>query len=258
MKFTCVIIDDEEAARKGLESIVSEMHDLELIGTCANGVEAIDRILADRPDLIFLDVQMPGINGFEVLASLPRPWPAVIFITAHDQFALRAFEVNAVDYLLKPFSDERIAEAVNRAKQSISNKKGNSLHNLVSQTRASLRGPSSVVETGSSGGRLVIKADGSIHLLDTEDLIYVEAFDYYVKIHVRDRFFLLRETMKKMEQRLPETVFVRIHKSFIVNISYIKALHRLENNEYEAELINANRLKVSRTFKAQVMQRLGV
>lgn len=260
MTLTCLIIDDELTARRGMAAMLEEFPELKLLGSCANGIEAIDQVRALRPDLIFLDVQMPGISGFEVLASLPKPWPQVIFTTAHDQFALKAFEVNAVDYLLKPFSDERFAEAVERAKKQMALRRAENagVQSLVEHTQASLKGPSALVSEEAGKSRLVIKADGSIHLLDTGGISHVEAFDYYVKIHVEGRFFLLRETMKKMEEQLPGESFVRIHKSFIVNLGYVKALHPLHNHEYEVELKNGVRLKVSRNLKAGLMDRLGL
>jgi two-component system, LytTR family, response regulator len=259
MKIKCLVIDDEETARRGLAVLLEEYEDVELVGRCANGVEAIDQIRALRPHLIFLDVQMPGINGFEVLASLPKPWPQVIFTTAHDQFALKAFEVSAVDYLLKPFSDERFDQALQRAKAKIRAQEleHGAIQGLVDQTKASLKGTSSLVQGDNSQERLVIRVDGSVHLLELHDIRYVEAFDYYVKIHVADRFFLLRETMKKMEERLPENSFARIHKSFIINLAHAKAMHRQENNEYEIELADGTHLKVSRNFKAHLLERLG-
>jgi two-component system, LytTR family, response regulator len=260
MKIKCLVIDDEETARRGLAVLLEDYQEVELIGLCVNGVEAIDQIRALKPDLIFLDVQMPGVNGFEVLASLPKPWPQVVFITAHDQFALKAFEVNAVDYLLKPFSDERFDQALQRAKTKLKAQEleNGAVKNLIDQTKASLKGTSSLIQNDVDQQRLVIKVDGSIHLLELPDIRYVEAFDYYVKIHVADRFFLLRETMKKMEERLPGSSFTRIHKSYIVNHAFVKALHRQENNEYEIELADSSQLKVSRNFRAQLLERLGV
>lgn len=259
MKISCIIVDDEETARRGLTSLVEEVDELDLIATCANGIEAIDAAQAHRPQIIFLDVQMPGINGFEVLASLKKPWPQIIFTTAHDEYAIRAFDINAVDYLLKPFSDERFAEAVRRAQKRIHDAlpAKTAAENLVEHTRSSLQGNSSLIDGDARNtSRLVIKSEGSIHLLNFSDIRYIEAFDYYIKIHVANRFFLLRETMKAMEERLPGDLFVRIHKSYIVNLSHLKALHKQEYNEYEAELNDAVILKVSRNFKAALLDKL--
>lgn len=260
MTVTCLIIDDELTARRGMQALLEDFPELRLLGTCSNGVEAIDDIRSLKPDLIFLDVQMPGISGFEVLASLPKPWPQVVFTTAHDQFALKAFEVAAVDYLLKPFSDERFAEAVERAKKQLALRRGSDagVQSLLGQTQASLRGTSAIVDRKDERHRLVIRSEGSIHLLDHADVSHVEAYDYYVKVHVKDRFFLLRETMKKMEERLPGELFVRIHKSFIVNLSFVKAAHLRDSHEYEVELQTGAVLKVSRNFKAGLMERLGI
>ena len=258
-KFSCIIVDDEETARRGLTRLVEETEELDLIATCANGIEAIDAVQAHRPQIVFLDVQMPGISGFEVLASLKKPWPQVIFTTAHDEYAIKAFDINAVDYLLKPFSDERFAEAVRRAQKRIHDAlpAKTAVENLVKHARSSLQGNSSLIDGGATNtSRLVIKSEGSIHLLNFSDIRYIEAFDYYVKIHVANRFFLLRETMKSMEERLMSDLFVRIHKSYIVNLSHLKALHKQGNNEYEAELNDHIILKVSRNFKAALMDKL--
>lgn len=256
MSYSCLIIDDEETARRGLAALLAGDPDFKLIGTCKNGMEAIDQIRSFRPDLILLDVQMPGVNGFEVLASIPKPWPQVIFITAHDQFALKAFEVNAVDYLLKPFSDERFTEALDRAKANLKKQAGTpGIHELIRQTKSSLRGSATFAHNDDTSGRLVIRADGSIHLLQPADILFIEAYDYYIKVHVRDRFFLIRETMKGMESRLPEQ-FLRIHKSYIVNLHQVRRIARADG-EYEVELNSGTLLKVSRSYKNELIERIG-
>ncbi|MFY0601374.1 MAG: response regulator transcription factor [Cyclobacteriaceae bacterium] len=255
MRLTCIIVDDEVSARLGMKAMLEDFPDLELIGSCANGVDAIDQITSLKPDLIFLDVQMPDINGFEVLSSLQKPWPEVIFATAYDQFALGAFEVNAVDYLLKPFSDERFAEAIARAKEKIKSNSSDKLDKLIKQAKAKGSGSSLIDEK--SQERLVIKVDGSVHMINFGDIHYIEAFDYYVKIHVGNRFFLIRETMKKMEGKLPSSSFIRTHKSYITNLSHLVALHKLSNSEYALELKDGTRLKVSRSSRTKLMERLG-
>jgi len=257
-KITCIIVDDEETARRGLAALVSELGDIDLIGVCSNGVEAVDSIQALRPQLVFLDVQMPEISGFEVLSSLKKPWPQVIFTTAHDQFAIKAFDINAVDYLLKPFSDERFEEAVRRAKRKIEeSKESAAVRDLIKNGGGHLREGSSLVpESLNQKNRLVIKSDGSIHLIDFFSVRYIEAFDYYIKIHVESRFYLLRESMKAIAEKLPAESFVRIHKSFIVNMACVTSLHKLDNSEYEVELKGGEKLKVSRNFKSELMTRL--
>ncbi|MEQ8469732.1 MAG: LytTR family DNA-binding domain-containing protein [Marinoscillum sp.] len=255
MTITCLIIDDEKAAREGLTLLLNDFPEIRIIGHCKNGVEAIDQIQALKPDLILLDIQMPLVNGFEVLASIPKPHPKIIFITAYDEFALKAFEVNAIDYLLKPFSDERFAEAINRAKELIETNKEQHMNDLVQQTRSSLKQPNTLAETNDN--RLVIKSDGSIHLVKCEEIIYVEAFDYYVKIHVNNRFYLLRETMKNMESKLPRSSFCRIHKSSIVNLQMVSSLEKQESGDYTVLLKSGNELKVSRSYRASLRSRLG-
>lgn len=253
---TCLIVDDEQTAREGLAALLKNFPDIHLLGTCKNGVEAIDRIKAQKIDLILLDVQMPGINGFEVLANLPKPWPQVIFITAHDAYALKAFEVNALDYLLKPFSDERFEEAINRVRKHVNHSDAQRLNALVTQTQASLKGHSSLHSDSHDAERLVIKINGNIHLIRLSEIQFVEAYDYYVKIHVKDRYFLIRETMKSMEKRLPGDRFLRIHKSYIASMEASNMLHHLGNGEYELELEQGNRLKVSRSSKNKLLELL--
>jgi two-component system LytT family response regulator len=202
---------------------------------------------------------MPGISGFEVLSSLKRPWPQVIFTTAHDQFAIKAFDINAVDYLLKPFSDERFEEAVRRAKRKIEESKESTIVRDLGQSGSThlKEGSSFAPESLHQKNRLVIKSDGSIHLIDFFSVRYIEAFDYYIKIHVESRFYLLRESMKAISEKLPQESFVRIHKSFIVNMAWVKTLHKLDNSEYEVELKGGEKLKVSRNFKTGLLEKLN-
>lgn len=254
MKIKCLIVDDELAAREGLKALCEEHEDLSVVGVCKNGIEAIDEIRALRPELVLLDVQMPGVDGFEVVASIPKPIPKIIFITAHDQFAIKAFEVNAVDYLLKPFSDERFEQAIHRALEQIRLNKTQNTQELLSSAR---KADTPDTLRASEGNRLVLKVDGSIHLIDKATISHVEAFDYYVKIHVSGRFFLIRETMKNMERSLTDDRFKRIHKSFIVNRLFVKTMHRIQPTEYELILNSTEHLKVSRSKINEVKDWLG-
>ena len=245
MKITCLIVDDEQSAREGLRALCEDYKEIEVIGICKNGIEAINEIQALKPDLVLLDIQMPKINGFEVLASIPEPRPEVIFITAHDEFAVKAFEVHAIDYLLKPFSDERFLQAVIRAITHIRTSHHSDINDLIQIHRNSPERSPDLRDSDEQ--RLVIKADGAIHMIQKKDICHVEAFDYYVKIHVSNRFYLIRETMKSLEDRLESGRFMRIHKSYIVNRSYIRSLKRLSNGEHVILLTTNQTLRVSRS-----------
>ncbi len=254
MNAKCLIVDDELTAREGLKMLCEENPLLKVVGVCKNGMEAIDEIRALKPDLVLLDVQMPGINGFEVVANIPEPKPKIIFITAHDQFAIKAFEINAIDYLLKPFSDERFEQAIDKAIELIKLNQSQNFERLIKSTDGSRQDLANLDSNDSE--RLVIKSDGSVHIIQKMEIRFIEAFDYYVKIHVRNRFYLIRETMKKMEAFLDDR-FMRIHKSFIVNRSHIKSMVKHSSTEYEVVLSSSEKLKVSRSKITQLKEWLG-
>lgn len=256
-----IIVDDEKEAREGVQRLLHEDVDVEVVAICKNGVEAIQEIQALHPDLVFLDIQMPMVNGLEVIQSLElSTLPAIIFVTAYDQYTLKAFEVHAIDYLLKPFTDERFFAALSFAKQHIQNKKWQEeqkkLERLIAKHQQHT-GPSSanaiIKENPGSekiiNNRLVVKADGKVHLLPFPNIIWIEAYDYYIKIHVHQKFFLVRESLKKMETYLPENVFLRIHKSSIVNIQHIREVATHSNGEQEVALTSGAQLKVSRNYR---------
>ncbi|MDN5204156.1 LytTR family DNA-binding domain-containing protein [Fulvivirgaceae bacterium BMA10] len=260
-KIRTIIVDDEKEAREGLNLLLEADHDIEIVTTCKNGLEAISAIDELKPDLIFLDIQMPGVNGFEVLNSISiTPLPAVVFVTAYDQYSLKAFEIHAIDYLLKPFTDERFFSALEFAKQHIRNRKlenvNDQLKNLLAHYKEEIKfdKESAVLNESASGNkifndRLIIKADGKIVFVPLGEIIWIEAYDYYIKIHVADRFYLVRDSMKKMENTLPSNQFIRIHKSSVINLDYITELVPHFNNEYIVKLSNGKALKVSRSYK---------
>ncbi|SDK85506.1 two-component system, LytT family, response regulator [Catalinimonas alkaloidigena] len=248
-KLRTILVDDEWEAREGLRALAEDDPDLEVVAVCRNGVEAIDAIHTHHPDLLLLDIQMPVVDGFEVLRSLQVPrLPAVIFVTAYDQYALKAFEVHAVDYLLKPFTDERFYAALTHAKQLIAARQPSGVEKLVQATAPSVK-ETLLADREEETRRMVIKADGRVHFVPLDDIIWIEAYDYYVKIHVARRFFLLRESMKRLDARLPDHQFVRIHKSSIVNVRFLQRLDPLANSEYEAVLTTGETLKVSRHYR---------
>ncbi len=250
MRIKCVIADDELPARQGLAALLGDFPDIDVVAICADGVAAIDAIREHKPDLVLLDVQMPHVDGFEVLASIETPRPQVIFITAFDEFALKAFEVNAVDYLLKPFNDERFAESIERVREKLGRVgEEDGVEGLIrSVSRRELRPVAPL-----SDDRLVLRVDGNVHLIPYAKVVYIEAYDYYVKVHSEGNFLLVRETMKNLEDLLPSTMFLRIHKSYIVNLQWVRALSK-RSNEHVLQLVTEEELRVSRSKLSTVRE----
>ncbi len=255
-RITTIIVDDELEAREGVVALLTKDQQINVVAVCANGIEAIQAIREYHPELLFLDIQMPQVNGFEVLNSTTKEYlPAIIFTTAYDEYTLQAFEVHAVDYLLKPFTDERFFAALNHAKQLLNQKNTatQSIPNLV-QSRVKSGQSSQLINTDSfASERLTIKVNGKIHFIPLEEIIWIEAYDYYVKIHVAERFFLLRDSLKKMEARLPFPPFVRVHKSSIINQKYLQEIAPQHNgNEYQLSLTSGQKLHSSRSYRDQI------
>jgi two-component system LytT family response regulator len=221
--------------------------EIEIIGECNSGLEAIDFIQSRPPDLLFLDIQMPGLNGFEALSRIePGLIPAIIFVTAFDQYALKAFEVHAIDYLLKPFTDQRFAEAVREAKARIELKEikeiSRSLLNLLGEQVASQtrENPKSFLT------RFMIKTGGRVIFIKASDVDWIAADDYFIKLHVRGRRHLLRMSMNELEEKLDPKMFLRIHRSTIVNFEAVRELQQTPNGEYLVVLKSGTELKLSR------------
>lgn len=251
-KITCLLVDDEHVALEGLKFMCSKYDGLEVVGSCRNGVEAIDGIRKLKPDLVLLDIQIPKVNGIEVLTSLDAPLPNVIFITAYDEFAIKAFELNAIDYLLKPFTDERFDQAIHRALEKIQAKTTVDFDPLI-KAHGSPSGQGPDIRHLDEQ-RLVIKVDGKVHFIPKSEIIYFEAYDYYVKIHAHDRFYLIRETMKHLEDQLISDQFMRTHKSYIVNRHYVSAMAKLSAGNYALELIKGHQAKISRSKLNEVKE----
>src|SRR5215831_1699347 len=226
--------------------------DAELVGECANGRDAIEAIRTLAPDLIFLDVQMPELGGFEVLESFGESeLPAIIFVTAYDQYALRAFEVHALDYLLKPFDRERFNVAWQRAKERVLENRINRRDQEIMALLNELKAGSKYIE------RLVIKAEGRVFFLDVDDIFYIEAEGNYVGVHNGQRAYLLRETIGGLESQLDPKKFLRIHRSAIVRIDKIKELQPWFHGEYHVVLENGKQLTLSRNYRANLQDAVG-
>jgi two-component system LytT family response regulator len=262
-----IIVDDEPAARNGVKLLLEDDSEIEIIALCKNGVEAIQEITENNPDLVLLDVQMPGIDGFDVLNNLPEDSiPFIVFITAHDQYAIKAFEYHAIDYLLKPFSDERFFDVINRVKSIIREK--NILQGIKKMDRFAAKileerkdnGDSLIIgsaeNSSASESRIIIREGGKVHFIPLMKILHVEAYDYYVKIHQSDHFILARIPLKTIEEKLPDNQFIRIHRSHIINLNFVKRLDKTEKGDPVVVLENDTILKVSGTYKLNLLKRL--
>ncbi len=230
-------MDDEPLARSNIAVLLRPDPEIEIVGECGSGVEALAKIRSAQPDLLFLDVQMPECDGFDVLEMLGGDQPrAIVFVTAHDQYALRAFEAGALDYLLKPFDNARFDRALDRAKQTIARNK----------------------DLPRKLERLAIKSVGQISFVRISEIDWIEAADYYACLHVGPRTHLLRRSMADLEQELDPAVFCRIHRSTIVNLARVQKIEIGEDGEYGVRLDQGKTLRMSRRYSKELQSRLGV
>ena len=237
-KLKCIIIDDEKLARDIISKYLSKIETVELIGECGNGFDGFKMINELNPDFVFLDIQMPKLTGFEMLELFENP-PAIIFTTAFDQYAIKAFEVNAVDYLLKPFSEDRLNEAVKKIKQMLE------VHDNPSKKLNALIEHRNFADEYID--RVVIKHNNQIILIPIKDVIILEAQDDYVQIVTKDSKYLKQKTMKYFENNLSPADFIRVHRSYIVNISEINKIEILEKDTHILILKNGTKIPVSRS-----------
>ena len=237
-KIKVIIIDDEKLAREIISSYLKKFDNVELVAECSDGFEGIKQINELKPDLIFLDIQMPKLTGFEMLEILEEP-PVIIFTTAFDQYALKAFEVNATDYLLKPFSEVRFAEALNKAIKLITN---------IPPIQQELNGlVKSVEKRNEFLDRVIIKSGQKIQIIPIEAVHYIEAQDDYTMLYTEKGNFLKQKTMKYFEENLDPKNFPRIHRSYIVRLSMIKQIELLEKESYQVLLNDGKKLPVSKS-----------
>ncbi len=247
-----LIVDDEPLARERVRSLAADQPGLEVVGEASDGNQAVEAILGLQPDLVFLDVQMPGRTGFEVIQEVGADrMPAVVFVTAYDQYALKAFEVHAVDYLLKPFDRERFEAAVDRARKHFEAADGGALKTQLMQLVRDLQ-PAAPAKQD----RLVVKSGGRLFFLRTDEIDWIEAAGNYVRIHVGKDAHLLRETMNSIEGRLDQKMFLRIHRSRMVNMERVKELHPWFNGDYAVILRDGTKLMLSRGYRERLQERL--
>lgn len=242
-----IIIDDELLARSMVKEYLQSYPDIELVRECCDGFEGIKAIQQYQPDLIFLDIQMPRINGFEMLELVEQP-PAVIFTTAFEEYAIRAFESHAIDYLLKPFSKERFDKALQKWMQQNQQEKKEATQEILQ----------SKIISPVQQNRVVVKENNHIKIIPTSNIRYLEAADDYVKIHTADGSFLKNKTMGYFEEMLESQNFVRIHRSYIVNIQLITRIDPYEKENHLAVLSIGLKLPVSKSGYAKLKQVLGI
>ncbi|MFQ5528936.1 MAG: LytR/AlgR family response regulator transcription factor [Gemmatimonadota bacterium] len=242
-----LIVDDEPLARERLRTLLADHADIDLIGECEDGPAAVEAIERERPDLVFLDVQMPELTGFQVLERLESAPPEVIFVTAYDQYAIRAFDVHALDYLLKPFDRERFERALARARANARDTGRRA--EMREQLRALL---DEAADRRTDARRLVVRGRGRIRFVDLEDVDYMEAAGNYVKIHTGEETHLLRETLTRMAERLPAAEFVRVSRSAIVRIDRITQLKPRGHGRYLIGLRSGASLNSGRTYADNV------
>ncbi len=243
-----ILVDDEPLAREKVRTFLEDELDIEVIAECRDGREAVEKIDSEKPDLVFLDVQMPEMDGFEVLENLEQDAiPTVVFTTAFDQYALKAFDVHAVDYLLKPFDRDRFKESVDRARQAIQRQQGGDVRE---QLMSLLRDVGT--ERPKYPERLVIKSSGRVVFLKSEEIDWVDAAGNYVRLHAGKENHMLRETMGRLEERLDPEQFIRIHRSTIVNVERIKELQQQFHGDYLVVLHSGQRLTLSRSYRDKI------
>lgn len=251
-KIRTMVVDDETMARERIVGLLQQENDIELIGQCADGDQAVHAINDHEPDLVFLDVQMPACDGFGVIRQVgAERMPAVVFTTAYDEYALKAFEVHALDYLLKPFGRERFQQTLDHARAHMERRRAGDLGKRLLALVHDVKPEPQRLD------RLVVKSGGRVYVLKTDDIVWIEAAGNYVRLHLGEDSHLFRETMNGMAARLDPRRFVRIHRSRIVHSDRIKELQPWFNGEYVVILQNGTRLTLSRGYREKLQERLG-
>lgn len=247
MEIKTLIIDDEAPARQLLNAYLQNFSDVDVVGECKDGFAALKSIQELQPQLIFLDIQMPKLTGLELLEILDNP-PEIIFTTAYDEYAIQAFERNAVDYLLKPFSEKRLEEAINRARRRIAGEE-------TTENFQSLR--NDLQQKGDMLSRVVVKTGNKIRIIDIDEIVYLEAQDDYVMLHLKGEKHLKQNTMRYFELHLDPHEFVRTHRSYIVRINQIASIELYEKESYVVKLKDGNILPVSRSGYSKLKEQLS-
>jgi two-component system, LytTR family, response regulator len=263
-----LVVDDEPLARMRIEDVLARIEGAQIVGIATNGIEAVEQIRSLKPDLVFLDVQMPGKTGVEVVREIgPDAMPATIFVTAFDQFAVQAFDVAAVDYLVKPFDDERLEAAFERARGRLALEGlGQLREKLLSVLQSPVAVPASGAPDPRTAGppdprylqRLAVESRGKIQSIPVDQIDYIVQSGPYAELHSNGRRHLIREAMQTLEDRLDPNRFMRVHRSMIVRLDLVEALHRGTGGDYEVQLKGGARVKVSRSRREALERWLGV
>lgn len=266
-KIRTLIVDDEPVARNGLELLLSRDTEIELIGSAPDGKLGLERIRTEEPDLIFLDIELPELDGFGVLDELaPAEKPHVVFVSAHEHHAVRAFDVAAVDYLLKPYSRARFATALSRAKQAVRRAREASLSQRVQELLDQvnrLEAPASgatripILNSDSSpeyADRIVLKSDGALHFIKSRDVIWIEAQGDFVKVQTLAKSQMVRETLQSMERKLDTAQFLRIHRSYLVNLEHVKRIETALYGDYSVHMSDGTKLRLSRNYRPKLKE----
>lgn len=243
-KISALIVDDEPLAREGIRSMIARDSSFRICGEADDGERAVQLILRKKPDVVFLDIQMPEMDGFEVLAALPpQKIPIVVFVTAYDEFAIKAFRSNALDYLLKPLDPDSVQASLSRIKELIRLRQRAQYSDSVADAIKSLQPRKKYPD------RLTVRSAGKILFVHVDDIQWIESDADYIQIHTADRKYVLRETMNSVSQKLNPALFARVHRSFIVRVDQIKELQPLHHGDFAALLKNGKTIQISRRFK---------
>ncbi len=260
-----LIVDDEPLAREGIQLHLAGHKDVHIVAECENAEQAISSIRRLQPDLVFLDIKMPGGTGFDVVKTIgSNNMPPVIFLTAYDQYAIEAFKINALDYLLKPINPDLFDESLNRARDEMEKQritdKSRQLSALLQEMdlgEAGLRGGRSEDVAEPQDQRIVVRSSGHVYFIKPEEVLWVQADGDYINLHTEKRSHLIRETMRNMESRLADHGFQRIHRSVIVKVNLISEMLTSEHGDYEVVLQNGAKLKMSRQYRETLFQQLN-
>jgi two-component system LytT family response regulator len=259
-----LIADDEPLARQRIEDLLAAERDVRIVGTVDSGTAAVDAIRALAPDLVFLDVQMPGKTGIEVVREIGvDAMPATIFVTAYDTFAIQAFEMAAVDYLVKPFDDDRFAQTIERARRMLELRQMGALREQLLAVLGGAHQPAAPAAPATPGSsayleRIAVEMRGKVRIVPVGDVDYIVASGPYAELHVGDRLHLIRESMQTLEERLDPSKFMRVHRSIIVRLDLVDTLRKGGGGDYEVQLKTGARLRVSRSRREELERRLGV
>jgi len=239
-----LIVDDEPLARERIRNLLAKRDDCKVVGEAANGEEAARAILEGNPEIVFLDIEMPAVNGFDLIRLIgPAKMPAVIFVTAYDQYAIKAFDVAAADYILKPFDQERFYQALERAVQSIKSSNATANKDRLNQTLAETAERQSAIQ------RILVKSTGTVSIVDVNQIEWIEAQGNYLLLHQKEENHLHRETIKALAESLDSTKFVRIHRSTIVNLDYVRRVDSHTGGDRTVLMKDGTELRLSRRYR---------